>query len=199
MEGYPVMELFNSLQGEGLNVGRQAVFIRLAGCDVGCSWCDVKESWNAADHPVWQIQDLLAKVADWNPSNVVITGGEPCLYDLFPITDALKKSGYAVWLETSGSSEIKGIFDHICVSPKKFKAARKDALALANELKVIVVNKHDLLWAESFLNDIPSEAKCFLQPEWERRDQVCGMVIDYILKHPRWQLSLQTHKYLGIR
>lgn len=193
------MEIFNSLQGEGYNVGKQAVFIRLAGCDVGCTWCDVKESWNAKDYPVLSVESMLATLAEWHPENVVITGGEPCLYDLLPLTEALKRAGYSVWLETSGSSEIKGAFDHICVSPKKFKSVLKESLARANELKVIVVNKHDLTWAESFLGDIPAGAKCFLQPEWERREKVSGMVIDYILEHPRWQLSLQTHKYLGIR
>jgi organic radical activating enzyme len=192
------METFYSLQGEGFHQGKAAFFIRLAGCDVGCVWCDVKESWDASKHPHRTIQSLVDEVLTHPAPLVIITGGEPLLHQLDTLTSALKAIGKQVHLETSGSSPLSGNFDWICVSPKKFKAPLPEVLLKADELKVIVFNRHDLSWGESFQPQVPASCELFLQPEWDQRDTVTPLMISYIEQNPKWQLSLQIHKYIHI-
>jgi 7-carboxy-7-deazaguanine synthase len=197
-DSLPVMETFYSLQGEGFHQGKAAFFIRLGGCDVGCVWCDVKESWDASKHPLRTIQSLVEEAVTHPAPLVIITGGEPLLHQLDSLTNALKAAGKQVHLETSGSSPLSGNFDWICVSPKKFKAPLPEVLLKANELKVIVFNRHDLTWCESFQTQVPASCKLFLQPEWDQRDAVTPLTISYIEQNPQWLLSLQIHKYIQI-
>lgn len=193
------MEEFLSVQGEGANAGQVAWFIRLGGCDVGCSWCDVKESWNAEDHQKKSVDELAKSAFDSGAKNVVVTGGEPTMYNLEELTTALKKQGLNTWIETSGTNEITGNWDWICLSPKKFKAPLDSALALAHELKVVVLNKTDITWGEEMVSKIDSECLKYLQPEWDKREKSSDIIFDYVVKNPQWRVSLQTHKYLDIR
>lgn len=199
-EGFrlPVMEEFLSVQGEGANAGSVAWFIRLGGCDVGCSWCDVKESWNEEDHPIYDIGKLAENAVESGAKNVVVTGGEPTLHDLLPLTKALKEKGLTTWIETSGTNSISGEWDWICLSPKKFKAPLDEVLKMAHELKVIVLNKTDLRWAERMTPKLNSDCLLYLQPEWEKRNKSSELIIEYVKKHPEWRVSIQTHKYLDI-
>ena len=194
----PVMEHFYTLQGEGHHTGVSAYFIRLAGCDVGCVWCDVKESWSVSEEQYMPVQDLVNAAVESGTQVVVITGGEPTLYDLGPLTRSLQSQGLRTHIETSGAHPFSGNFDWVTLSPKKFKAARPEYFALAQELKVIVYNRHDLQWAEEQAQHCdPKKTLLYLQPEWSRVDRV-QEVIDYIKEHPKWRLSLQTHKYVNI-
>lgn len=195
----PVMEHFYSLQGEGSWSGTPAYFVRLAGCNVGCHWCDVKESWQINEdqlHSCEQLNTLIAKTAT---ERVIITGGEPTLHDLTLLTETFQKAGLQVHMETAGTNPIKGKFDWICLSPKKFLPPLPENYALAAELKVIIFNRHDFKWAEEHAARCPEHVELFLQPEWSRRAEMTPLILDYVRKHPRWRLSLQTHKYLGIR
>jgi organic radical activating enzyme len=194
----PVMETFYTVQGEGAYAGAPAYFIRLAGCDVGCVWCDVKESWDASKHPHRTIQSLVEEAASHPSPLVIITGGEPLLHQLDSLTSALKAIGKQLHLETSGSSPLSGNFDWICVSPKKFKAPLLEVLLKANELKIIVFNRHDLSWGESFQTQVPVSCLRFFQPEWDQRNLVTPLIIAYIEQNPKWQLTLQIHKYVQI-
>lgn len=193
----PLMEAFYTIQGEGAHTGRAAYFIRVGGCDVGCHWCDVKESWNAELHPPTQIEDIVNEAVRY-AETIVITGGEPFMWNMAPITDQLHSEGMAVHVETSGAYPLTGKWDWICLSPKKTMPPREEFYAAAHELKVIVYNKHDLKWAEEHAAKVGEQCRLFLQPEWSRRDQVMPMITEYVMNHPRWQVSLQTHKYLGI-
>lgn len=195
----PVMEFFYSIQGEGYNTGRSAFFIRLAGCDVGCVWCDVKESWNAQPHQFMKVEELISEVKKAGAQNVVITGGEPCMYNLDFLTLSLKENGYKVWLETSGAYPITGNFDWICVSPKKFKNPLAESLARANELKVVVFNNSDFKWAEE--NALSANKTClfFLQPEYDNFKKVMPMIVEYVKENPHWRIGLQTHKVIEVR
>lgn len=199
MMGLPVMESFYSIQGEGEYQGHAAYFIRLGGCDVGCVWCDVKESWDANVHPVIAVDQIVAPILAVGAKIAIVTGGEPLLHNCNELTTLLQNKGIRTHIETSGSSPISGNWDWICVSPKKFKPALHSVLAQANEIKVIVYNKSDLIWAEQFVDVVPKNCKLFLQPEWSKADDMIPLIVDYILKHPSWQLSLQIHKYLGVR
>ena len=194
----PVMEQFYTIQGEGYNTGRAAYFIRLGGCDVGCVWCDVKESWDADAHPRQTVDQLVAAVLEYPGRDVVITGGEPLMHNLEPLTAALQAAGCRTWLETSGAHPLSGSWDWICLSPKKFKAPRPDVLAAAHELKVVVYNRHDFAWAEEHAALVPATTRLYLQPEWSRAAQMTPELVEYVKAHPRWQVSLQTHKYLDI-
>jgi organic radical activating enzyme len=192
------MELFYSLQGEGYHQGKAAFFIRLAGCDVGCVWCDVKDSWDASKHPVLSIEEIVAAAAA-HPSRIaIVTGGEPLLHQLDPLTTALKAAGFQTHIETSGSSPMSGSWDWVCLSPKKFKAALPEAVSAANELKVVVFNNSDFAFANSFVNDVNSDCKKYLQPEWEKSDAMTPLVIEYIKSNPSWELSAQLHKYIQV-
>lgn len=198
MQSYPVMELFYSLQGEGYHQGKAAFFIRLAGCDVGCVWCDVKDSWDASKHPVLSVEAIVAAAAA-HPSRIaIVTGGEPLLHQLDPLTTALKTAGFQTHIETSGSSPMSGSWDWVCLSPKKFKAALPEAIKAANELKVVVFNNSDFTFANSFLKDVAVDCKKYLQPEWDKSDAMTPLVIEYIKANPSWELSAQLHKYIQV-
>ncbi|TAD94075.1 MAG: 7-carboxy-7-deazaguanine synthase QueE [Bacteroidetes bacterium] len=201
------MEAFYTLQGEGYFNGQAAYFIRLGGCDVGCVWCDVKESWDANSHPKKSIATLVAdaqaavvpQLAIGQPLPfVVITGGEPLLHNLEALTTELAAAGFRINIETSGSSPLTGKFDWVCLSPKKFKAPLPAILPVADELKIVVFHKTDFAWAESFAKQVSANCKLYLQPEWDKREQMTPLIVDYIMKNPKWQLSLQTHKYIGV-
>ena len=197
---YPVMEVFPTLQGEGKYTGSPSYFIRLAGCDVGCSWCDVKESWPVEDHPQIKIDELVLGAKNSGLPMVVVTGGEPCMYNLEPLTTALKNEGLKIHLETSGAHPISGDFDWITLSPKKFKACLPGSYLKANELKVVVVNKHDLKWAKEQAVNVKDDTLLYLQPEWDRKEQVHDIITEFLGSEEGcvWSLSTQTHKYLGI-
>lgn len=194
----PVMEHFYTLQGEGANAGMPAYFIRLGGCDVGCHWCDVKESWDIDKHPHIAVDELVRLVCESGAPNAVITGGEPAMHNLEELTTALRSMGIKTWIETSGAHPLTGTWDWICVSPKKFKPALDSVLKQANELKIIIFHTSDFAWAEGFRNKVPRQAQLFLQPEWEKSGKNLPEIIAYIKLHPAWRISLQTHKYLNI-
>ena len=194
----PVMEQFYTLQGEGFHQGRAAYFIRLAGCDIGCVWCDVKESWDADQHPKMLINDIVSEVKKTPAEVVVITGGEPAMHDLTELTKQLKEAGFKTHIETSGAYELSGTWDWICVSPKKFKAPLPTVLSQANELKVVVFNRSDLKWADANALLVPATCKLYLQPEWERAREMTPLIIDHVKAFPRWELSLQIHKFINI-
>lgn len=194
----PVMEDFYTIQGEGFNSGKAAYFIRLGGCDVGCHWCDVKESWNAEVHPLTGIKSIVENAERYPAKAVVITGGEPSLYNLDPLCKLLKSKGIRIFIETSGAYPLTGIFDWICISPKKFKSPRKDWLTAADELKVIVFNKSDFKWAEEHALSIKATCKKYLQPEWSKKDEMTPQIVDYVKNNPQWEISLQSHKFMHI-
>lgn len=190
--------MFYSLQGEGFHQGRAAFFIRLAGCDVGCVWCDVKESWDATKHPVLSIEEIVAAAKAQPGRLAIVTGGEPLLYNLDALTTALKETGFETNIETSGSSPMSGKWDWVCLSPKKFKAPIEENIALASELKVVIFNKHDFDWAETYAKQVSPSCKLYLQPEWDKSTQITPLVIEYIKANPRWELSAQLHKYIQV-
>lgn len=194
----PVMEAFYTLQGEGYHQGRAAYFIRLGGCDVGCVWCDVKDSWDADKHPKLSIESIVSEACKYPGRLAVITGGEPLLHNLDELTKALQDKGFETNIETSGSSVMSGQWDWICLSPKKFKAPVPANLPLAHELKVVVFNKHDFEWAELHAAQVSSTCKLYLQPEWDKAAEITPLIVDYIKAHPQWELSLQTHKYINV-
>jgi organic radical activating enzyme len=194
----PVMEHFYTLQGEGYHQGKAAYFVRLGGCDVGCVWCDVKESWEASTHPKMSIDEIAAIIDETPTEIVVVTGGEPLLHDLTALTSELKKRGLKIHIETSGSSPLTGKWDWITLSPKKFKAPLAEVLPFANELKIVVFNKHDFEWAEKYAAVVSPSCKLYLQPEWTMANAITPSIIDYIKAHPQWQLSLQIHKYINV-
>ena len=212
----PVMESFYTIQGEGYYQGSAAYFIRLGGCDVGCVWCDVKDSWDASKHPQVSIDNIVAEAVGSLPSTVyrqssvngnrltvdgliaVITGGEPLMHNLDGLTAALKAKGFRTNIETSGSSPLSGSWDWICLSPKKFKAPLPEVVPFASELKVVVFNKHDFEWAETYAAQVSDSCKLYLQPEWDKAATVTPLIIDYIKANPKWELSLQLHKYINV-
>ena len=194
----PLMEQFYSIQGEGFYAGRPAVFVRLGGCDVGCVWCDVKESWNAEDHPFTSIENITEFVKESGTQFVVITGGEPAMYDLTYLTQKLHQLNVEIAMETSGVYEIKGEIDWVCFSPKKFKAPHEDTYGKAHELKVIVFHKSDLEWAEGHAAKLNANCKLYLQPEWSKRDEMTDLIVEYVKNNPKWNISLQTHKYINV-
>ena len=212
----PVMESFYTLQGEGFHQGKAAYFIRLAGCDVGCVWCDVKDSWDATKHPMVDVDKIVTKLKietgirngelgnNLQPSTlnikpiVVITGGEPLMYNLTQLTNALHAGGFQTNIETSGAYPLSGEWDWICLSPKKFKAPLPEVVPHAHELKVVIFNKTDFAWAEQYAALVSPQCKLYLQPEWNKASQVTPLIIDYIKANPKWELSLQIHKYINV-
>ncbi len=192
------MEHFYTLQGEGVHTGKAAYFIRLGGCDVGCVWCDVKDSWDAAAHPLITTGDIMAIAAKNEGRIAVITGGEPAMHNLAALCDELHTAGFRIHIETSGAHPLTGQLDWVTLSPKKFKAPLPGNMKKADELKVVVFHKSDLQWAEQHAAMVSENCKLFLQPEWSNREKVTPLIIDYIKHHPKWQLSLQTHKYINI-
>ena len=193
----PLMEAFYTIQGEGAHTGRAAYFIRVGGCDVGCHWCDVKESWNADLHPPTSIRDIANGAAEYSDT-IVITGGEPFMWNMTPLTNELRSKGMKIHVETSGAYPLSGDWDWICLSPKKTMPPKPEFYEAAHELKVIIYNQNDFKWAEEHAAKVSPNCRLFLQPEWSRRDTVMPDITEYIMKNPRWQVSLQTHKYLGI-
>ena len=194
----PVMEHFYTLQGEGFYQGKAAYFIRLGGCDVGCVWCDVKDSWDAGKHQQMEVSDLLQTVTATPAQMVVITGGEPLMHNLDYLTAQLHKTGLQTNIETSGAYPLSGEWDWICLSPKKFKAPLPEILPFANELKIIVFNPSDLDWAQKYAALVTPACKLYLQPEWDKAAIITPLVIDYIKQYPQWELSLQLHKYINV-
>lgn len=194
----PVMEQFYTLQGEGRYTGHAAYFIRLGGCDVGCVWCDVKESWDMDSHPKQSVDSLVSAVVESGARIAVITGGEPMMHDCGPLTAGLQEAGIRTHVETAGVHPLTGTWDWITFSPKKFKKPLDLYFDKADELKVVVFNKHDFAWAEEHAIRVGEDCEKYLQPEWDRRDQVVPMMLNYIREHPEWILSQQTHKDLGI-
>ncbi|TVR39877.1 MAG: 7-carboxy-7-deazaguanine synthase QueE [Cryomorphaceae bacterium] len=194
----PVMETFYSVQGEGFHSGKPAFFIRLGGCDVGCTWCDVKESWDQSKHPEQYVKTLHEQAAHSGAPIAVITGGEPAMYDLNELTRGLAERGIQTHLETSGAYPLSGQWHWICFSPKKFKKPLPEMYQRANELKVVVYNKHDLQWALEHAQLVGPECKLFLQPEWSRKENVMPLIADFVRLNTEWRISLQTHKYMNL-
>lgn len=193
----PLMEEFYTIQGEGYHKGTAAYFIRVGGCDVGCHWCDVKESWNAELHPPTTIESMVQKAAS-HSKTVVITGGEPLTYNMGPLTKMLKDGGMNVHIETSGAYKLTGTWDWICLSPKKIKLPTEEIYKVADELKVIVFNKDDFRFAEEQAAKVNDNCLLYLQPEWGNREKMAPLIVDYVMQNPKWKVSLQTHKYLNI-
>ena len=198
LQALPVMESFYTLQGEGFHQGKAAYFIRLAGCDVGCVWCDVKESWDVTVHPHQSVTQLIAAAASHPGRIVVITGGEPLMHDCGPLTQQLQAAGFHTHIETSGAYPLSGQWDWICLSPKKFKAPLPELIRAAHELKVVIYHPSDFAWAEKYAALVNPDCKLFLQPEWSKRDSITPAIIDYIQANPVWEFSLQLHKYIHV-
>ncbi|HLP52628.1 MAG TPA: 7-carboxy-7-deazaguanine synthase QueE [Chitinophagales bacterium] len=194
----PVMEHFYTIQGEGFYQGSAAYFVRLGGCDVGCPWCDVKESWDAGKHPLISVDDIVAMVVASGAKICVITGGEPLMHNLDELTRVLHSKNVRTNIETSGAYPLSGEWDWICVSPKRFKLPLKECLAAANELKVVIAHRNDLRWAEQNAAGVNAECRLFLQPEWDDAEEILPLMIDYVKNNQQWELSLQIHKYLNV-
>lgn len=194
----PLMEAFHTIQGEGFFSGKSAFFLRIGGCDVGCQWCDVKESWDPSKHKLTSVQSIVDEIKKYNTNTVVITGGEPLMWDLSYLTKSLKSLSYQIHLETSGAYPLSGDFDWICLSPKKNKPALKEIKPISNELKVIINSQRDLLWAEKQRYLLSSDCKLYLQPEWSKRDKILPFITDYVMKNSDWKISLQAHKYMNM-
>ncbi|SCX87577.1 Organic radical activating enzyme [Nonlabens sp. Hel1_33_55] len=193
----PLMEEFYTIQGEGFHTGTAAYFIRIGGCDVGCHWCDVKESWNAETHPPTSIEQIVDHADKWSKT-IVITGGEPLTWNMQPLTRALKDRDMTVHIETSGAYPLTGIWDWICLSPKKIKMPVPEIYKKANELKVIVYNKNDFAFAKAESQKVSANCQLFLQPEWSVREKMIPLITEFVMENPEWRVSLQTHKYLNI-
>lgn len=194
----PLMEEFYTIQGEGFHTGKSAWFIRVGGCDVGCHWCDVKESWDASKHPLTKTDSIIMNAIN-NPSKaVVVTGGEPLTYNMDYLCQGLKEKGIQIYLETSGAYPLSGNFDWICLSPKKTEAPKPEIFAKANELKVIIHNQDDFKWAEKNAGMVSDGCKLYLQPEWSKAEKMMPLIVDYVMANPKWMVSLQTHKYMHI-
>jgi organic radical activating enzyme len=196
---YPVMEHFYTIQGEGFHQGRAAYFVRLGGCDVGCVWCDVKDSWNADAHPKMSIEEIIKNIKQQTDSGlVVITGGEPLMHNLTALTKAIQDAGYQTNIETSGAHQLTGTWNWICLSPKKFKIPQEEILPFVNELKVVIFNKTDFEWAENYATKVNTLCKLYLQPEWDKASAITPLIIEYVKRNPKWEISLQIHKYINI-
>lgn len=194
----PLMEAFYTIQGEGFHSGKAAYFIRLGGCDVGCHWCDVKESWDASQYPSVKVENIASEADKYPARLAVVTGGEPLMYNLSYLCEALHNKGFQTNIETSGAYPLSGHWDWICFSPKKFKAPLPEIYTKANELKVVIYNKSDFKWAESFIEKVNKDCKLFLQPEWDRSEIMLPQIIDYVKSNPHWEISLQIHKFMDI-
>ncbi len=186
----PLMEEFYTIQGEGFNTGKPAYFIRIGGCDVGCHWCDVKESWDANLHPLTTAEKIIENVLDSKTPAVVVTGGEPLIYNLVYLTDLLKQHNIQTYIETSGSYPLTGNWDWICLSPKKTMLPKEENYKAAHELKIIVFNKHDFIWAEEQAQKVSKDCYLYLQPEWSKRNEITPLIVEYVKQNPRWMISL---------
>ncbi len=199
VEAFPLMEDFYSIQGEGHYQGHAAYFVRLGGCDVGCVWCDVKESWDAGLHPVTTVEEILARIKTSTTEIVIVTGGEPVMYDLTHLTKRLQAGNFRTHLETSGVYPLTGDWDWVCFSPKKFKAPHPSIYEAASELKVVIYNQSDFEWAEKHAAMVNTDCELFLQPEWSREKEMVPKITEYIKTNPHWKISLQIHKYMNVR
>ncbi|MEN8856962.1 MAG: 7-carboxy-7-deazaguanine synthase QueE [Flavobacteriaceae bacterium] len=193
----PLMEEFYTIQGEGYHTGKAAYFIRVGGCDVGCHWCDVKESWNADLHPPTLTNTIVENAKKYSDT-VVITGGEPLMWSMDYITNTLKENGLKTHIETSGAYSFSGVWDWFCLSPKKTKLPLEEVYKEADELKMIIHNKSDFEFAEEHAAKVGEKCELFLQPEWSKKEKMTELIVDYVMKNPKWKISLQTHKYLNI-
>ena len=193
----PLMEEFYTIQGEGYYKGTAAYFVRIGGCDVGCHWCDVKESWNAQLHPPTETKKIVANAKKYSDT-IVVTGGEPLTWDMTELTKQLKAEGMTIHIETSGAYDLSGEWDWICLSPKKMKLPTQSVYDKANELKCIIYNKDDFRFAEEQAEKVGKDCILYLQPEWSKRDTMIPLIVDYVMANPKWKVSLQTHKYLNI-
>ncbi len=198
VDALPLMEDFYTIQGEGAFQGCAAYFIRLGGCDVGCVWCDVKESWDASRHPLVSVATMAARAQASGAPIAVVTGGEPAMHNLQNLTAALRQGGLRTHIETSGAWPLTGLWDWVCLSPKKFKKPVDEIFLQANELKIIVYNKSDFAWAEEHARRVKPDCRLYLQPEWSREKTVLPVIIQYVKQHPQWRISLQIHKYMNI-
>jgi organic radical activating enzyme len=196
--GIPLMEAFHTIQGEGFHQGKAAFFIRLAGCEVGCHWCDVKESWDMEAHPKVPIAEIIRKAVAHPTRMAVITGGEPLMHDLSELTQALREIGFRTHIETSGVYPVTGVWDWICFSPKKFKSPEPVIFGQAHELKVIIYHNSDFNWAREFQPRVNPACKLYLQPEWSKKDKMMPLITEFVMENPQWEISLQTHKYMNI-
>ncbi len=194
----PLMEEFYTIQGEGFNTGKASYFIRIGGCDVGCHWCDVKESWDANLHPLTPTTQIVENVIESKAPAAVVTGGEPLIYNLVELTKLLKEKNIETYIETSGSYDLSGYWDWICLSPKKTMLPKEENYKAAHELKIIVFNKHDFIWAEEQAAKVSPDCFLYLQPEWSKRNEITPLIVEYVKANPRWMISLQTHKYIDI-
>ncbi len=194
----PLVEDFYTIQGEGFHSGKPAYFIRLGGCDVGCSWCDAKYTWNPLSHPLVPTDEIVERAASFEAQAIVITGGEPLLYPLDYLTERLHEHGLEIFLETSGSHPLSGEFDWICLSPKRKQPPLAEAFAAASELKVIVETEEDLRWAEECAAKVGERCMLFMQPEWSRSEQMTPTIVEYVKAHPQWNISIQIHKFMHI-
>jgi organic radical activating enzyme len=192
------MEEFYTIQGEGYNTGKAAYFIRIGGCDVGCHWCDVKESWDANLHPLTPVENIIQNIKDYKAQSVVVTGGEPLIYNMEELTRQLKNNNIETFIETSGAYPLTGMWKWICLSPKKTMPPIEDIYQNANELKMIIFNKHDFTWAEEQASKVNKDCYLYLQPEWSKSEELIPKIIEYVKLNPRWMISLQTHKYMNI-
>lgn len=197
-EQLPIMEDFYTIQGEGYNSGVAAYFVRIGGCDVGCHWCDVKESWDASLHPLVSTDSIIEKIKLTKAKDVVITGGEPSIYNLDYLCKILHENGYQTFIETSGAHPWSGQWEWICLSPKKNMPPKAEVYELAHELKVIIHNQNDFKWAEEHAEKVGPKCRLFLQPEWSKRETMIPEIVDYVMNNPKWSVSLQTHKIMHI-
>ena len=196
-EALPLMEAYYTIQGEGYHKGSAVFFIRIGGCDIGCHWCDVKESWNPSIHPITDVKDIIDNAKNYSDT-VIVTGGEPLMWNMFPLTDGLRSFGIKTHIETSGAYPLSGNWDWFCLSPKKNKPALKEIKPISNELKIIINSQRDLLWAEKQRYLLSSDCKLYLQPEWSKRDKILPFITDYVMKNSDWKISLQAHKYMNM-
>ena len=194
----PIMEEFYTIQGEGFHTGKAAYFIRIGGCDVGCHWCDVKESWDASVHPLVEVDSVVKSAVSQPARTIVITGGEPLMFNLDYLTELLGQNGLTVHIETSGAHNFSGKFDWVCLSPKKNCPPQPKYYEIANELKVIIYNRHDFEWAKQHAENVSKSCMLYLQPEWSKREQLMPEIVDFVMKNPEWNISLQSHKYMNI-
>lgn len=194
----PVMEEFYTVQGEGFHTGKAAYFVRIGGCDVGCHWCDVKESWDASVHPLIDVDSVVKNALSQPARTVVITGGEPMMFNLDRLTENLSKNGIQTHIETSGAHPFSGEFDWVCLSPKKNAPPKGEYYSRADELKVIVHNRHDFEWAKEHASKVSEGCRLYLQPEWSKREEMMPLVIEFVMSNPKWNISLQSHKYMNI-
>lgn len=194
----PLVEDFYTIQGEGFHAGKPAYFIRLGGCDVGCRWCDAKFTWNAKSFPPVDIQQIIDRAAAFPAQAIVITGGEPTLYPLGPLTEGLKAHGLEIFIETSGVNPLSGVIDWVCLSPKMQQPPLPEVLGRADELKVIIENPDQIVWAEQNAAQVSSSCRLYLQPEWSRYAEIIPFLVEYAKEHPRWNISIQNHKFMHI-